>query len=223
MNDSGARFDLIERVRQVQSPRPVMPKEKQRCLTDRQREILDQLGSVFDEGFNHLTMADLASRIGCSLRTLYGLAESRDELVLLVVDRNLWRVGRSAMAAIEPEATTIEAIRSYLKAANVAVANTTPDFAHDCAALGATREMNRAHANYLMEVTKVMLEIGVDRGEFCGMVDAAAVARIVAGVGAHFASPSSMPKIDTSPQEAADSLVDIILDGLPRPANTTKG
>jgi len=221
VNATASRGELIDRVREVKSPRPVMPKERQRCLTDRQREILDQLGSVFDEGFNHLTMADLAARIGCSLRTLYGLAESRDELVLLVVDRNLWRVGRSAMAAIEPDASTLEAIRSYLKAANVAVANTTPEFAHDCAALASTREMNRAHANYLMEVTRVMLEIGVERGDFCSMVDTGAVARIVAGLGAHFASPSSMPTIDTSPQEAADSVVDIMLNGLPRPADTS--
>lgn len=208
---------LLVRVRQVKSPRPVMPKERERCLTDRQREILDQLGTMFDDGFAQLTMADLAKSVGCSLRTLYGLAESRDELVLLVVDRNLWRVGRSAMAAIEPDALPIEAIRAYLKAAFVAVASTTQEFAHDCAALAQTREMNRAHANYLMEVTRVMLEIGIERGDF-EMIDTGAVARVVAGLGAHFASPSSMPTLDTSPQEAANSLVDIILAGLPRPS-----
>lgn len=207
--------ELISLAREVKGPRPILSKKREAELTERQRVILDDLGAVFDEGFNHLTMADLASRMGCSLRTLYGLAASRDELVLLVVDRNLWQVGRSAMAAIEPGSTPVEAIRSYLKAANVAVANTTAEFAHDCAALGATREMHRAHTNYMMDVTRVLLDQGIAQGEFAAC-DTAAIARVVAGLGSHFASPSTLPMISTSPKEAADAIVDIILSGLPR-------
>lgn len=206
--------DLFVRIREVKGPRPILTKKREAELTDRQREILDELGSVFDEGFNHLTMADLAARMECSLRTLYGLAQSRDELVLLVADRNLWRVGRSAMAAMTPGMTPLEAIRSYLSAANVAVAKTTPEFAHDCAALAETRELNRAHANYLMHVTRSLLDAAIEHGEISASVDTAAVARIVAGLGAHFASPSTLPTINTSPKQAADGLLDIILSGL---------
>jgi len=38
---------------------------------------------MFDGGFAHLTMAEIAARANCSLRTLYSLAPSRDELVLV--------------------------------------------------------------------------------------------------------------------------------------------
>ena len=55
---------------------------------------------LFAGGFATLTMAELAARLNCSLRTLYALAPSRDELVLVVVDRNLWRVGRAARDAV---------------------------------------------------------------------------------------------------------------------------
>lgn len=206
--------DLISLVREVKGPQPLISKQREAELTERQREILDELGAVFDEGFHDLTMADLASRMGCSLRTLYGLAASRDELVLLVVDRNLWRTGRTAMMGIEPGSCSIEAIRSYLKAANVAVSNTTPEFSHDCASLASTREMHRAHTNYLMDVTRVLLDRAVALGEI-DTCDTAAIARVVAGLGSHFASPSTLPMINTSPKEAADAMVDIILAGLP--------
>ena len=46
-------------------------------------------------------MADLAARLNCSLRTLYGLARSREELVLMAIDRNLWAIGRSARTAAD--------------------------------------------------------------------------------------------------------------------------
>lgn len=206
--------ELVERIRQIKGPRPLLSKRRENELTTRQREILDELGSVFDKGFNHLTMADLASRMGCSLRTLYGLADSRDELVLLVVDRNLWRVGRTATNAVVPGMTPLEAIRDYLTASHMAVADTTPEFAHDCAALTATRELNRAHATYLMHVTRSLLDAAAEQGEIGATVDTAAVARVVAGLGAHFASPSTLPTINTSPKEAADGLLAIILSGL---------
>ena len=89
--------DLGRRLRTVPAPRPVMDRGREERLTDRQREVLERLGDLFDDGFVHLTMADIAGRVGCSLRTLYDLAPSRDELVLTVVDRNLRRIGRSAV------------------------------------------------------------------------------------------------------------------------------
>jgi ATPase subunit of ABC transporter with duplicated ATPase domains len=71
--------------------------------------------------------------------TLYDLAPSRDELVLTVIDRNLRRIGRGAISAIQPDLAPLVAIRSYLTAANLAVAATTPAFARDQAATPATR------------------------------------------------------------------------------------
>ena len=85
------------------------------------------------------TMADIAARAGCSLRTLYDLAPSRDELVLTVIDRNLRHIGRAAVDAMAPDMAPLEAIRAYLRAANLAVASTTPAFARDQAATPSTQ------------------------------------------------------------------------------------
>ena len=46
-------------------------------------------------------MAEIARRMGCSLRTLYGIAPSKDELVLIVLDRQLHQSENDAMQALD--------------------------------------------------------------------------------------------------------------------------
>jgi len=126
---------LVDRLRAVSAPQPLLGREREQRLTGRQRAILDHLVEMFDGGFAHLTMAEIAARANCSLRTLYSLAPSRDELVLVVVDRNLWRVGRTAMAAIAPAMAPLDALQAYLGAATEAVEGMTAPFAvtsHSC-------------------------------------------------------------------------------------------
>ncbi|HEX2564477.1 MAG TPA: hypothetical protein VHK25_11200, partial [Acidimicrobiales bacterium] len=48
------------RLRAVRRPRPVLARERERVLTDRQRELLDQMEHLFANGFADLTMAGLA-------------------------------------------------------------------------------------------------------------------------------------------------------------------
>ena len=100
LTTSAGRLDLHARLREVPRPTPVLSREREQALTARQRELLDQLGALFDRGFADLTMATIARELSCSLRTLYELAPSRDELLLMVIDRNLWRIGRTAAGAL---------------------------------------------------------------------------------------------------------------------------
>lgn len=205
--------ELERRLRSVRAPRPVMSRQRERQLTDRQREILDELGTMFDKGFVDLTMAELASLLNCSLRTLYGLAPSRDELVLTVVDRNLWRVGRTAMAAISPDMAPLEAVRAYLEAATMAVSDTTEEFSRDLEAMSAGQRLNGEHSDYLVAVTRCLLDLAVEQGDMVG-VDTAAVARVIAGLGRDFARPEVISTIGSSPKAAADTVVDLVLVGL---------
>ncbi|MEE2769318.1 MAG: TetR/AcrR family transcriptional regulator [Actinomycetota bacterium] len=214
--------ELDERVRAVRAPRPVLNRQKERELTDRQRYLLDQLGQLFDGGFAHLTMADIASRLNCSLRTLYSLAPSRDELVLVVVDQNLWKVGRAAMGAFHPGMTPLEAIRTYLRAANMAVANTTEAFAQDLGAVPTAQRLSDDHSAYLVAVTRCLLNLAVERGDI-GDVDTAAMARLMAGVGRDFSRAEVVASLRSSPKDSANQALDVILHGLTAPrAGPTK-
>ena len=193
----------------------MLARERERALTSRQRELLDQLGGVFDGGFADLTMAGLAARLNCSLRTLYELAPSRDELVLVVVDRNLWRIGRTAANAIDPDMAPLDALRAYLRAATEAVSGTTHAFARDLAAVPAAQRLNDDHSAYLIAVAQSLLDLAVERGDI-DPIDTAALARVMAGVGRDFSKPEVLATLRSSPKDAADAVVDILLAGLRR-------
>ena len=204
---------LRDRLREVPAPEPALPREREAELTIRQREILDELGRIFDKGFVDVTMAELASQLNCSLRTLYGLAEGRNALVMMVVDRNLRKVGRAARTAITDDMSALDAVRAYLAAATVAVQDTTQEFADDMASIPEGRALNEAHSEYIIDVTKTLLDVAVTQREIAP-VDTAAVARMVAGLGSEFAQPDVMPTLATSPKDAADAMVEIVLAGL---------
>jgi len=208
-----ATTGLTERVRSVPRPPAVLERDREAALSERQRELLDVLVLIFDKGFVHLTMADLARELNCSLRTLYGLAPSRNELVLLVVDRNLRSIGRSANDCIDPAMSAIEAVRAYLQGATEAVSATTEEFAADMVVIEGGPELGARHSEYLVAVTRAILDFGVDSGEICD-VDTAAAARVMAGLGREFARPEVIPKLRTNPKKAADAMVEIVLAGL---------
>jgi AcrR family transcriptional regulator len=207
------RTGAQQRLEAVRRPRPLLDRTRERALTGRQRELLDELGHVFDDGFADLTMAEIARRLNCSLRTLYALAPSRDELVLIVVDRNLWQVGRAARDAIGPELAPLDALRAYLEAATVAVSHMTEAFSRDLAAVEVAQRVGDDHNEYLFEVTRTLLDLAVEQGEI-GDVDTTAVARVLAGLGSSFSRPAVIPTLRSSPKEAADEVVDLVLRGL---------
>jgi AcrR family transcriptional regulator len=205
--------DMRRRLAAVRRPRPIMGRDRERALTERQRELLDQMERLIAGGFATLTMAELAARLNCSLRTLYALAPSRDELVLIVVDRNLWRVGRAARDAVREDLAPLDAVRAYLEAATVAVSGWTEAFARDLAAVPAAQELEEGHNEYLFDVTRTLLDLAVERGDIAG-VDTAAVARVLAGLGRFFSRPRVISGLESSPKEAADQVVDLVLRGL---------
>ncbi|MEM7287783.1 MAG: TetR/AcrR family transcriptional regulator [Actinomycetota bacterium] len=206
---------ILDVVREVKGPRPVMSREAEDALTPRQREVLDQLHEVFLDGYAHLTMAEMAAAASCSLRTLYEVASGKDELVRIVVDRHLWGIGRSAMGAVTDDMAPLEAIRAHLRTAHVAVADTTEVFANDSDADPGTSAIAAAHAQYLADVTRALLDEAVVRGDIAD-VDTAAVARVMANVGADFAGPTILPTLHSDPKAAADTIVDLVLRGLSR-------
>jgi len=206
---------LCDVLRSLPAPPPVLSRERERELSVRQREILDELGRIFEKGFSDVTMADLAAQLNCSLRTLYSMAESRNELVLMVVDRNLRTVGRAAVDVVDAGLDPLESIRSYLAAATVAVQNITPEFADDMAAMPDGQRLNAVHSQYLIDVTEALLNLALVEG-LIEAVDTAAVARMIAGLGREFARPEVLPTLHSTPKQAADEMVELVLGALRR-------
>lgn len=206
----------VGRLPGVPAPKPLLAAEAERALTPRQREILDALEELaVEDGFAALTMAQLAARVNCSLRTLYGLAPSKDALLLTVIDRRLHRIGRAARAAIRPEMDALSALRAYLEAATLAVGSATEGFARELAAVpGAARLLN-AHASYVIAVTRQLLDRARGEGRI-RPVDTGALALVLGGLGAFFSRPAVIPKLEGSPKQTSDAIMEILLRGLER-------
>ena len=205
--------NLREELSKVERPVPILSRERAAEFTQRQREVLDGLQTLFEGGFAHLTMASIAAEMSCSLRLLYQIAPSRDELVEIVVDRNLWAVGRTATATVTDSDDPIRALRTYLQAATEAVRRTTPEFAGDIRKVPGALKLNQAHERYLIDMTTCLLEVAVKDG-VVGDIDTTAVARVLAGLGGLFASVDEISSIRSTPKDAADRIADLIIAGL---------
>jgi len=202
------------RVRGVPAPRPLLPASIEKGLTPRQRQVLDALEELIaSEGLADATMAQIAARLNCSLRTLYGISPSKDELVLVVADRRLHRIGREAMAALDPEAPPLEALRAYLRAAHVAVGPSAESFGRELTAVPGARKQIDRHGEYVTGVVKSLLDRAVKEGAIAP-VDTAAVALVLGGLGREFARLEISPRIAKSSDETADVLAEILIRGL---------
>ncbi len=198
----------------VRAPKPLLSPVAERQLSARQLELLDELEEkLVREGLGDLTMAEIAALVGCSLRTLYEIAPSKDELLLTIVDRRLHRIGRAAIEALDATMSPLDALRAYLQATNEAVQPEAVALAADLAKVAGAGRLLSAHEAYLTAVTQSLLERAVAEGQIAS-VDTASVAHVLGGLGREFARPEVAEIAQASPKETADSIAELILQGL---------
>lgn len=198
----------------VRAPKPLLSREAERLLSARQLELLDELeAKLTQDGLGELTMAEIAASVGCSLRTLYAIAPSRDELLLALADRSLHRIGRAAIEALDPAMPPLDALRTYLGIANEAVRPRTLTLSVDVGRVAGARRVIDAHETYLSAIAQSLLDRAVADGDI-GPLDTAAVAHVLAGLGREFARPEVAALAQGTPNETADAITDLILRGL---------
>jgi len=200
----------------VRAPKPLLSPETEQRLTARQLQLLDELEAVVRVGgLADLTMAQIAAQVNCSLRTLYGIAPSKDELVLAIVDRRLHRIGRAAVDSLDPAQPPLALLRAYLNAVNEAVQPSTAAYARDLARMpGATRLID-SHESYVIAVTQSLLDRAAAEGQIEAL-DTASLAHVLGSLGREFARPDVAELAAASPKATADAVTEIILRGLER-------
>ena len=200
----------------VRPPSPLLSPETERQLTARQKELLDHLEElVTRKGVAERTMADIARAVNCSLRTLYAIAPSKEELVLAIVDRRLRRVGRTAIESLDASLSGLAALRVYLQEANQAVQPEAIAFSEELSTLPGAKRLLDAHEGYVIAVAQSLLDRAVSEGEI-GPVDTASVAHVLGGLGREFARAEVAESASTSPKVRADTVTEIVLRGLTR-------
>jgi AcrR family transcriptional regulator len=196
----------------VGAPRPLLSQKAEAGLGARHREVLDGLERLLVEGeLVGLTIGELATRLGCSRRTLYELAPSKEQLLLVVLDRVMHRIGHSAIAAVDPDAPASVQLRQY------AVASLVYSFgsdAHDdiVEVPGARRSLDR-HYRFAASVVERIVATGIDRGEFVPSNPSVAAAVILASA-VHLARPDVLEDLGLTLEDAVNQMLDLALAGL---------
>jgi hypothetical protein len=76
--------------------------------------------------------------------------------------------------------------------------------------------LSAGHDQYLFDITKTLLDLAVERGDVAP-VDTEAIAHVLAGLGSEFTRPEVYATLRSSPKDAADTVVGVVLRGLGAP------
>lgn len=148
-------------------------------LTVRQRQLVDQLVELFlAEGFADLTLDDIAARLGCSKRTLYVLADSKEQLAVRAVRYFFKRATEQVEAAIARTRSPAGRVTRYLEAVAAELRPAGPQFRRDLSRTAATLEVYEQNTTAAAARIRQLIDGGIETGSFRN-VSAAFVGEVV--------------------------------------------
>ena len=174
----------------------------------RQEQVLDVVEAVFlREGIRGVRIGELAAEASCSRSTLYELAPSREELLLLVLDRMLRRIMRRGAEAIDAADDPLDRVRAMLTSGALDFAALGPQFLEAVRQHPPSRELFDRRLAQSRDVLEELIDDGVRAGRLRS-VDPAPVAEAIIAIVLRFTDPA----VDRS--RDLPGLIDLFLDGL---------
>jgi AcrR family transcriptional regulator len=182
-------------------------------LGKRHLEVMDELESMLDKGKSFSTMSDLAKQLKISLRTLYEIAPSKEELIVTTVDRVLKKHGKIAIDAMNAHSSPIKKLESFLTVANQAVGPRFERFTLSLSSLNSSKAMVDYHEQYITDLIKNLLDEARIKNEI-KEIDTQATALLLGGLGRYFQSKKLLKDLHQTPEETSNFLTKIIIDGI---------
>jgi AcrR family transcriptional regulator len=182
-------------------------------LTDKNKQVIDKLELMLEKGIPDLTMSELAAKLKVSLRTLYEIAPSKDHLIRMTVNRILMKLGKEALDIIANINSPVEKLKRYLQHANQAVGPKFKVYLQNLGNNNKSKEMIDYHEDYIISFTKELLDAAVTQKEIRA-IDTQAFALLLGGIGRDFAKDVNVAKLSDSPEKSANSITEIILNGI---------
>ena len=184
-----------------------------KIYTKRQIEIMDALEAMLQKGVPDLTMSEFAKKLKISLRTLYEIAPSKDELILMTMNNILVKLGKLAIDSVANINSPIKKLEKYLFIVNQAVGPKFDTFVKDIENIKGSQKMADYHENFIKNYTKNLLKESILKKEIKS-IDVSAFAILLGGIGREFLKEENKKTINMSPEESANSITKIILNGI---------
>ena len=184
-----------------------------RIYTKRHHEIIDALERLLEQGVPELTMSEIAKKLKISLRTLYEIAPSRNKLILMTMDNILKKLGKFAMDSVEDIDSPINKLEEYLFIVNQAVGPKFDRFLIDMEKINGSKTTADYHENFIKNYIKKLLEEAIEKKEIKS-IDVKAFSILLGGIGREFFKEKNKNSINLTPEESANSITSIILNGI---------
>jgi AcrR family transcriptional regulator len=162
-------------------------------------------------------MGQLAAEASCSRSTLYELAPSKEDLLLLVLDRMMRRIMRRGGEAIARAEDPVERIRAMMTSGALDFGTFGPRFLDAIQQHAPARMLFDRRIAEGLDVLEHLIDDAVRSGDFRA-VNASVIAEAIFVVVLRFTQPDPVRSTDASPAAKLAELIDVLLDGLrPRP------
>ena len=184
-----------------------------KIYTKKHQDTIQDLEKLLEKGVPDLTMSEIASKLKISLRTLYEIAPSKDQLILMTMDKILIKLGKFALDSVSEIQSPIEKLEQYLFIVNQAVGPRFNTFLKDIEKINGSQEMADYHENFISNYTQKLLNEAIKMNEIEN-IDTKAFSILLGGIGREFLKEKNRYLISTSPEESANSITSIILNGI---------
>ena len=181
--------------------------------TKKHHDTIEDLEKLLEKGVPDLTMSEIASRLKISLRTLYEIAPSKDQLILMTMDKILIKLGKFALDSVSEIQSPIEKLEKYLFIVNQAVGPKFNTFLKDIEKINGSQKMADYHESFISNYTQKLLNDAIKMHEIKN-IDTKAFSILLGGIGREFLKEKNRYLISTSPEESANSITSIILNGI---------
>ena len=184
-----------------------------KIYTKKHQDTIQDLEKLLEKGVPNLTMSEIASRLKISLRTLYEIAPSKDQLILMTMDKILIKLGKHALDSVSEIQSPIEKLEQYLFIVNQAVGPKFNTFLKDIEKINGSQKMADYHESFISNYTQKLLNDAIKMHEIKN-IDTKAFSILLGGIGREFLKEKNRYLISTSPEESANSITSIILNGI---------
>lgn len=191
------------------------PKLTGRGAARRSELFEDLVALLIGEGFAQFTLDDLAARLRCSKRTLYGLAGSKEQLVRTVVVHFFRAATARVEAVLEAEPDPAGRLAAYLRAVAAELAPVSPSFFDDVAAFEPAAEVYERNTRAAASRIQQLIEEGVAAGAF-REVHVPFAAEVITSVMVRIQQRQVVAATGLGDAEAYANLAELLLRGLAR-------